>query len=98
MQNKARASLKNFRPRLISRRTLRDSLVRLNPKSLLSNPVMFIVEMTFFVVAAMAIYPPTFYPVASLGLRTYYVEIALILLVTDYFSTLSDSLSDSKVN
>src|SRR6266567_1258945 len=96
MQNKARASLKNFRPRLISRRTLRDSLVRLNPKSLLSNPVMFIVEMTFFVVAAMAIYPPTFYPVASLGLRTYYVEIALILLVTVWFSTLSDALAESQ--
>ena len=96
MQNKARASLKNFRPRLISRRTLRDSLVRLNPKSLLSNPVMFIVEMTFFVVAAMAIYPPAFYPVASLWLRAYYVEIAIILLVTVWFSTLSDALAESQ--
>ncbi len=79
---------------LLSRRTLRDSLIRLNPASLLSNPVMFIVELTFFVVAAMAVYPPTFYPVASLNLRIYYVEIALILLLTVWFATLSNALAE----
>ena len=81
---------------LLSTKTLRDSIVRLNPRSLLSNPVMFIVELTFFVVAAMAVYPPAFYPVASLGLRLYYVEIALILLVTVWFATLSDALAESQ--
>ncbi|TMI36925.1 potassium-transporting ATPase subunit B, partial [Candidatus Bathyarchaeota archaeon] len=81
---------------LLSRRTLRDSLIRLNPASLLSNPVMFIVELTFFVVAAMAVYPPAFYPVASLNLRIYYVEIALILLLTVWFATLSNALAESQ--
>src|SRR5436189_2592366 len=81
---------------LLSRRTLRDSLIRLNPASLLSNPVMFIVELTFFVVAAMAVYPPAFYPVASLNLRIYYVEIAFILLLTVWFATLSNALAESQ--
>ena len=36
---------------LLSRRVLKDSLVRLSPLSLLSNPVMLIVELTFFIVA-----------------------------------------------
>lgn len=57
---------------------------------------MFIVELTFFVVAAMAVYPPAFYPVASLGLRLYYVEIASILLITVWFATLSDALAESQ--
>jgi len=57
---------------------------------------MFIVELTFFIVAAMAAYPPIFYPVASLGLRIYYVEVALILLITVWFSTLADALAETQ--
>src|SRR5439155_1888597 len=54
-----------FRSNLTSTRTLLDSLVILNPVLLLANPVMFILELTCFVVTAMAIYPPAFYPVAN---------------------------------
>src|SRR6267378_1896176 len=86
----------HLRSNLTSTKTLLDSLVRLNPKSLLANPVMFIVELTFFIVAAMAAYPPFFYPVASLGLRIYYVEVALILLITVWFSTLADALAETQ--
>src|SRR5439155_30517 len=60
-----------FRSSLTSTKTLLDSLVRLSPLSLLANPVMFIVELTFFIVAAMAIYPPAFYPVANSSMRIY---------------------------
>ncbi len=86
----------HFRSNLTSTRTLLDSLVRLNPLSLLSNPVMFIVELTFFVVMAMAIYPPAFYPVANSSMRIYYVEVALILLTTVWFSTLADALAETQ--
>ena len=71
-------------------------MVRLNPLSLLSNPVMFIVELTFFIVAAMAIYPPAFYPVANSSMRIYYVEVSLILLITAWFSTLADALAETQ--
>lgn len=80
----------------MSPRVLSDSIVRLNPVRLLSNPVMFIVEITFFIVALMAISPQSFYPVASTGERTFYVEVAIILLVTVWFSTLSDSLAETQ--
>ena len=73
---------------MFSGRVLVDSIVRLNPRTLLSNPVMLIVELTFFVVAAMAIYPQGFYPVASSSERLFYVEIAITLLITVWFSTL----------
>ncbi len=80
--------------RAISGKALIDSLVRLNPVSLIANPVMFVVELTFFVVAGMAVYPQAFLPVASLNERIFYVEVAIILLVTVWFSTLSDSLAE----
>src|ERR671922_1678432 len=96
MQIEKRLSSIKLRPGLLSKRTLQDSIVRLNPRSLLSNPVMFIVELAFFIVVAMAIYPPAFNPVASLGLRTYYAEVAGILFLTVWFSTLADALAESQ--
>src|SRR5256712_8384971 len=84
------------RPTLVSRKVLIDSLVRLNPLRLIANPVMLIVEITFFIVAAMAIYPEGFPRLANISLQLFYVEVALILLVTVWFSTLSDALAESK--
>jgi K+-transporting ATPase ATPase B chain len=55
---------------------------------------MFLVEVTFFIVLAMAIYPQGFYPVASLSQRPFYVTVAVILLLTVWFSTLSDALAE----
>jgi len=75
-------------------KTLLDSIIRLNPVTLRANPVMLIVEITFFIVAAMAIYPQGFLPVANPAETTYYVEVAISLLVTVWFSTLSDSLAE----
>ena len=80
----------------MSSKTLADSIVRLNPVSLIHNPVMFIVEITFLVVAAMAVYPQWFIPVASPNERIFYVEVAAILLITVWFSTLSDSLAETQ--
>ncbi len=73
-----------------------DSVVRLSPKSLLKNLVMLIVEITFFIVAAMALVPQAFVPVASPSLRVFYVEVAAILLITVWFSTLSDALAEQQ--
>ena len=79
-----------------SGKVLVDSVVRLNPKSLLKNPVMLIVEVTFFIVAAMAIVPKAFVPVASPSLQIFYIEVAVILLITVWFSTLSDALAEQQ--
>ena len=79
-----------------SRKVLVDSVVRLSPKSLVKNPVMLIVEITFFIVAAMAIIPQAFVPVASPSLQVFYVEVAAILLITVWFSTLSDALAEQQ--
>ena len=91
-----RFKIPQFPGRLLSRRVLADSLVRLNPLSLIANPVMLIVEATFFVVLAMTIYPEAFFPVASTTLRVFYFEVSVILLITVWFSTLSDALAETQ--
>ncbi len=48
------------RTNLVSRKVLIDSLVRLSPLRLIANPVMLIVEITFFIVGAMALDPEAF--------------------------------------
>ncbi len=82
------------RPYVFSKRILTDSFARLSPVSLRSNPVMLIVELTFFIVTVMAVYPSGFYPLASPSQRYFYIEVATILLFTVWFSTLSDSLAE----
>ncbi len=75
-------------------KVLLDSLVRLSPVSLIANPVMFLVEITFLIVVAMAIDPQAFVPVANPRDTVFYIEVALILLITVWFSTLSDALAE----
>jgi K+-transporting ATPase ATPase B chain len=81
---------------VLSKKVLIDSVIRLSPKSLRKNVVMLIVEITFFIVAAMAIVPQAFGPVASVGMRVFYIEVAAILLITVWFSTLSDALAEQQ--
>src|SRR3989442_13598461 len=82
---------------LFSKKVLWDSLVRLSPIALFSNPVMLLVEITFFIVAVMAIYPQGFVGVASPSERLFYFEVAVIVLITVWFRHLSDSLQDPQV-
>ena len=79
-----------------SSKVLVDSVKRLSPISLIKNPVMLIVELTFFIVAAMAVVPQAFVPVAHANLQIFYVEVAAILLLTVWFSTLSDALAEQQ--
>ncbi|MGD0804638.1 MAG: HAD-IC family P-type ATPase [Candidatus Bathyarchaeia archaeon] len=79
-----------------SRKVLLDSLTRLNPISLTANPVMLLVEITFFIVAAMAIYPQGFAPLANPDERAFYVEVSIILIITVWFSTLADALAEQQ--
>ncbi len=81
---------------VLSKKVLIDSLIRLSPKSLRKNVVMLIVEITFFIVAAMAIVPQAFGSVASVNLRGFYIAVAAILLLTVWFSTLSDALAEQQ--
>jgi potassium-transporting ATPase ATP-binding subunit len=88
----------NHRPgsRIDYGRAFRDSLLKLNPFYLAkANLVVFIVEAGFLVVLLMGIAPAAF-----AGLATqkpwFYFAIAAILLLTVWFSTFSEALSEAQ--
>ncbi len=76
---------------------LSESVLRMNPARLISNPVIFIVEVMFFIVAIMAIAPGLIPAVSSPSQQMFYVYVAIILLFTVWFSTLSDSIAEAQI-
>ncbi len=80
----------------INSKVLLDSIQKLDPRYLAkNNPVMFTVEMVFFLVLGIA-----FFPGASKQFITktsmFYAEVAGILIATVWFATFSESLSEAQ--
>ncbi|AGO61516.1 potassium-transporting ATPase subunit B [Ferroplasma acidiphilum] len=75
---------------------IKDSILRMNPARLIGNPVMFVVELSFFVVLLMAIVPGAFPHLAHQSSRMFYADVAAILLITVWFSTVSDSFAEAR--
>jgi len=76
--------------------SLGQSVRRLSPAYLVrDNPVMFIVEVGFLIVLAMALYPQGFGGLAHEP-AWFYETIAAILIVTVWFSTFSEALSEAQ--
>jgi K+-transporting ATPase ATPase B chain len=75
---------------------IKDSLLRLNPIRLIKNPVMFVVELSFIVVLLMTIAPGAFPHMAHQSDRVFYAYVAAILIVTVWFSTISDSFAEAR--
>jgi potassium-transporting ATPase ATP-binding subunit len=80
-------------------RVILDSLIKLNPRYLArDNPVMFTVELGFIVVLAIGLFH------SDSGIssefvtqnRIFYLESALILILTVWFATFSESLSEAQ--
>jgi K+-transporting ATPase ATPase B chain len=81
---------------LKNRRVLVDSIRKLNPWYLAKqNPVMFTVEAGFIVVLAIAIFPNISTEFVSQN-QIFYFEAAIILILTVWFATLSESLSEGQ--
>lgn len=81
---------------VFNRKMLLDSLLKLDPRYLAkSNAVMFTVELGFFLVLGIS-----FFSEASLQFVTksqiFYAEVAFILILTVWFATFSESLSEAQ--
>src|SRR5262249_6830669 len=73
-----------------------DSIVKLDPRYLAKhNPVMFAVEMIFFLILAIAIFPSSGSTFVTES-HTLYSEVAAILIATVWFATFSESLSEAQ--
>lgn len=87
---------KNGLASAINSKVIRDSIVKLDPRYLARNsPVMFTVELGFIVVLIMAMFPDISETFVSQN-QIFYVEAAVILILTVWFATFSESLSEAQ--
>lgn len=70
-----------------------DSLVKLNPVTLIKNPVMFVVEIGTFIVLLMVLLPGYFNAADSIGFN---ITVFFILLVTVLFANFAEALAEGR--
>jgi K+-transporting ATPase ATPase B chain len=79
-----------------SGRVILGSFTKMSPYYLARNsPVMFAVEVGFLLVLAIAVFPDMSREYVNQS-RTFYIEIAVILVLTVWFATFSESLSEAQ--
>ncbi len=80
----------------ISKKVILDSITKLDPRYLAkNNPVMFTVETAFIVVLAIGFFPSISTEFVSQN-HILYLESAIILILTVWFATFSESLSEAQ--
>ena len=81
---------------VINPRVIKDSITKLNPYYLAKyNPVMFTVEVGFFLVLFIAFFPTISTEFVGKN-QIFYFESAIILVLTVWFATYSESLSEAQ--
>lgn len=72
---------------------VKDSFVKLNPVTLMKNPVMFVVEVGTFIVLLMVLVPGYFGAKDAVGFN---ITVFLILLVTLLFANFAEALAEGR--
>jgi K+-transporting ATPase ATPase B chain len=80
----------------INSKIILDSVIKLDPRYLAkNNPVMFTVELGFFVVFFISLFPGISKTFVTEN-QAFYLESAIILILTVWFATFSESLSEAQ--
>ena len=72
-----------------------DSFKKLNPKILIKNPVIFVVEIGFFLTLLLTIHPAIFSE-AETNLRVFNAIICFILFVTVLFANFAEAIAEGR--
>ncbi|MFL0250088.1 potassium-transporting ATPase subunit KdpB [Clostridium neuense] len=72
-----------------------ESFKKLNPKYMIKNPVMFVVEIGFFISAILTIFPDVFGDKGN-NLRIYNLIVAVILFITVLFANFAESVAEGR--
>lgn len=81
---------------VVSGKVILDSITKMSPYYLAKNsPVMFAVEVGFLLVLAIAVFPDISKEYVNQS-QVFYIETAVILLLTVWFATFSESLSEAQ--
>lgn len=79
----------------ILKQALIGSVKKLDPRYMIKNPVMFVVEIGFFITLLLTIAPGLFGE-GDTGLRIYNLMVSIILLVTVLFANFAESVAEGR--
>ena len=79
----------------ILKQALIGSVKKLDPRYMIKNPVMFVVEIGFFITLLLT-FVPTLFGAADPSLRTYNLIVSIILLVTVLFANFAESVAEGR--
>ncbi len=85
----------NFINKEILKNAIRDSFIKLNPRYMIKNPVMFVVEVGFLITLFLAFFPNTFKEHEP-GIRLYNAIVSGILLVTLLFANFAEAVAEGR--
>lgn len=74
---------------------VKDAFVKLSPDYMVKNPVMFVVEIGFFITLLLSIYPPMF-DNNSGNLRGYNIIVCFVLLITVLFANFAEAVAEGR--
>ena len=85
--------------KILTRSILHQALIgavkKLDPRYMIKNPVMFVVEVGFVITLLLSIFPGLFDD-TDLGLRTYNLVVSIILLITVLFANFAESVAEGR--
>ncbi|MDM8143927.1 potassium-transporting ATPase subunit KdpB [Megamonas hypermegale] len=81
----------------IFHQALISSFIKLNPAYMIKNPVMFVVEIGFFITLALSFFPNLFGDISSdTNLRAYNIIVCIVLLITVLFANFAEAVAEGR--
>lgn len=71
------------------------AFIKLNPRYMMKNPVMFVVEVGFVITLVLSVFPGLFGDSGS-GLQAYNIMVSAILLITVLFANFAESVAEGR--
>lgn len=79
----------------ILKQAVKDSFKKLNPKSMMKNPVMFVVEVGFVISLFLTFFPSAFGDQGK-NLRGYNLTVSIILFITVLFANFAEAVAEGR--
>ena len=80
----------------ILRGAVKGAFVKLNPRYMMKNPVMFVVEIGFFITLLLSFFPGLFGDVDAASLRIYDIIVCVILFITVLFANFAEAVAEGR--
>ncbi|WP_055665799.1 potassium-transporting ATPase subunit KdpB [Desnuesiella massiliensis] len=75
--------------------SIKEAFIKLNPKYMIKNPVMFVVEIGFFITLLLSIVPNLFGEVDA-SIRGYNIVVTVVLFVTVLFANFAEAVAEGR--